>query len=241
MPEAGQEDRKRVLVIDDDTLLVRLIEHNLGHIGIEVLKAYTGYEGVSMVRSRQPDLVILDIVLPDIDGWDVLQRIRQISKVPILMLTIKEKEEDIVQALEQGADDYCTKPVGMKELIARVEAIFRRASLYKSRHQNGFNDGFLSINLAEQKILKGEMEIRLTPMEFNLVQYLLTKEGQFIKSREILGSVWGAEYTDDLDYVRIYIWHLRRKIELEPAHPRYIITEPGVGYRFRKARTAVYS
>jgi len=235
VPEAGQEDRKRVLVIDDDALLIRLIEHNLGQIGIEVLKAYAGYEGISMVRSRQPDLVILDIVLPDIDGWDVLQRIRQISKVPILMLTIKEKEEDIVQALEQGADDYCTKPVGMKELIARVEAIFRRASLYKSRRQDGFTDGFLSINMAEQKILKEGTEIRLTPMEFNLVQYLLTKEGQFIKSREILSSVWGAEYVDDVDLLRTCIWQVRRKLEPIPSQPRYIINRPGFGYRFNRS------
>ncbi len=234
MPQAEQKDIKRVLVIDDDTLLVRLIEHNLSQVGVEVLKAHTGYEGISLVRSRQPDLVILDIVLPDIDGWEVLQRIRQISKVPILMLTVKEKEEDIVKALEQGADDYCTKPVGMRELIARVEAIFRRASLYESRQQAEFKDSFLSINLAEQRALKEGKEVRLTPMEFNLVHYLLTREGQFVKPREILSQLWGAEYVDDVDLLRTCIWQIRRKLEPSPAHPRYIINRPGFGYKFNR-------
>jgi len=160
---------KKILIIDDDILLVRLIEHNLSQAGIEILKAYTGYEGISLARTRQPDLVILDIVLPDISGWEVLERIRQISRVPILMLTIKENEDDIVRALGNGADDYCTKPVGMRELIARVEAIFRRAELYESRKQADFADDFIRINLAEQRVLKDGKEIRLTPMEFNLV------------------------------------------------------------------------
>ena len=145
---------KRVLVIDDDILLVRLIEYNLNQTGIETIKAYTGYEGISLVRTEQPDLVILDIILPDISGWDVLERIRQISRVPILMLTIKEKEDDIVRALGNGADDYCTKPVGMRELIARVKATFRRAGLYESRKQVEFADNFLRINLAEQRVSK---------------------------------------------------------------------------------------
>jgi len=154
MSSADSVKTKKVLVIDDDALLVRLIEHSLSREKMKVLKAYSGYGGVSIVCSHQPDLVILDIILPDTDGWDVLQRIRQISKVPIIMLTIKEKEEDIVKALEQGADDYCTKLVGMKELAARVEAISRRASLYESHTACEFNDGFLNINLAEQCVFR---------------------------------------------------------------------------------------
>jgi two-component system KDP operon response regulator KdpE len=223
---------KRVLVIDDDVLLVRLIEHSLSQVGVEVLKAYGGYDGISLVRTQQPDLVILDIVLPDIDGWEVLQRIRQISKVPILMLTIKENEEDIVRALNQGADDYCTKPVGMRELIARMQAIFRRAELYQSRKQTEFADNFLGINLAEQRVFKKGREIRLTPMEFNLVHYLLTRAGLFVKPREILSQVWGQEYVDDVDLLRTCIWQLRRKLEPNPARPKYIINRPGFGYMF---------
>jgi two-component system KDP operon response regulator KdpE len=167
--------------------------------------------------------------------WEVLARIRQVSKVPVLMLTIKEKEEDIVKALERGADDYCTKPVGMKELVARVEAVFRRASLYESPPPAGFNDGYLDINLAEQRVLKEDKEVRLTPMEFNLVHYLLTREGQFARPGEILGRLWGAEYVDDVDLLRTCVWQTRRKIEPSPAHPRYIINRPGFGYRFNRS------
>jgi two-component system KDP operon response regulator KdpE len=225
---------KRVLVIDDDVLLARLIEHNLSQIEVEVLKAYTGYDGISMVRSQQPDLVILDIVLPDIDGWEVLQRIRQVSKVPIIMLTIKESEDDIVQALNHGADDYCTKPVGMAELSARVQAIFRRAELYQVRDQVEFADQLLRINLAEQRVFKNSQEVRLTPTEFNLVHYLLTRAGHFIKPKEILSQVWGQEYVDDVDLLRTCIWQLRRKLEPDPAQPRYILNRPGFGYMFNR-------
>jgi len=229
---------KKVLVIDDDVLLARLIEHNLSRIEVTVLKAYTGYDGISMVRSQQPDLVILDIVLPDIDGWEVLQRIRQVSKVPIIMLTIKESEDDIVQALNHGADDYCTKPVGMAELSARVQAIFRRAELYQARDQIEFADHLLRINLAEQRVFKDGQEIRLTPTEFNLVHYLLTKAGRFIKPKEILSQVWGQEYVDDVDLLRTCIWQLRRKLEPDPAQPQYILNRPGFGYMFNRRTPA---
>ena len=232
--ETKPKEEKKVLIIDDDVLLARLIEHNLSQIEVKVIKAYTGYEGISLVRSQQPDLVILDIVLPDIDGWEVLQRIRQISKVPILMLTVKESEEDIVQALNHGADDYCTKPVGMAELAARVQAIFRRAELYQSREQAEFADHLLRINLAEQRVFKDGKEIRLTPTEFNLVHYLLTRAGRFIRPREILSQVWGQEYVDDVDLLRTCIWQLRRKLEPNPAQPRYIINRPGFGYMFNR-------
>jgi len=225
---------KKILVIDDDAMLVRLIEHNLSQIEVEVLKAYSGYEGISLVHTQQPDLVILDIVLPDIDGWEVLQRIRQISSVPILMLTVKENEEDIVLALDHGADDYCTKPIGMKELTARVQAIFRRAELYESRKQAEFADNFLRINLTEQRVFKDGTEVRLTPMEFNLLHYLLTRAGHFVKPREILSQIWGQEYVDDVDLLRTCVWQLRRKLEPNPAHPRYIINRPGFGYQFNR-------
>jgi two-component system KDP operon response regulator KdpE len=176
----------------------------------------------------------LDIVLPDIDGWEVLQRIRQVSKVPIIMLTIKESEDDIVQALNHGADDYCTKPVGMAELSARVQAIFRRAELYQARDQVEFADQMLKINLAEQRVFKNGQEVRLTPTEFNLVHYLLTRAGRFIKPKEILSQVWGQEYVDDVDLLRTCIWQLRRKLEPDPAQPRYILNRPGFGYMFNR-------
>jgi len=225
---------KKVLVIDDDVLLVRLIEYHLSQIEVTVFKAYNGYDGVAMISNQHPDLVILDIVPPDIDGWEVLQRIRQVSRVPIIMLTIKENEDDIVKSLEEGADDYCTKPVGMKELVARVEAIFRRTELYESPQLIEFADDYLQINLAEQRVYKQGEEVRLTPTEFNLVHCLLTKVGRFIKPPEILRQVWGQEYIDDVDLLRTCIWQLRRKLEPEPAQPRYIINRPGFGYQFNR-------
>ncbi len=234
MPEPQSKAMTKVLVIDDDALMVRLIEHSLSQVEMKVVKAYSGYEGIALVRSQQPDLVILDIVLPDIDGWEVLQRIRQVSKVPILMLTVKEKEDDIVRALDSGADDYCTKPVGARELVARVQAICRRAQLHESHKSVEFADNFLRINLAEQRVFKEGREIRLTPMEFNLVHFLLTRAGHFVRPREILSQVWGQEYIDDVDLLRTCIWQLRRKIEPDPAQPRYITNRPGFGYQFNR-------
>lgn len=223
---------KTALVIDDDTMMVRLVEHNLAEF--KVLKAHSGYEGIAQVRSQHPDLVILDIVLPDIDGWEVLERIRQISRAPVLMLTIKENETDVVRALDGGADDYVTKPVGMRELLARVQAIFRRAELSESRPPVEFSDSLLRINLVEQKVWREGQEIRLTPTEFNLVHFLLTRAGRFLKPGEILGQVWGPEYVDDVDLLRTCVWQLRRKLEPDPAHPRYIINRPGFGYQFNR-------
>lgn len=223
---------KKALVIDDDVLMVRLVEHHLAQINMDVIKAYTGYDGIALFRSEQPDIVILDVVLPDIDGWQVLQRIRQISRVPIIMLTIKEGEEDIVRALDDGADDYCCKPVGMRELIARVQAIGRRAELQQSPAQTLFADELLKINLAEQSVFKNSQEVRLTPTEFNVLHFLLTSAGHYIKPGEILSHVWGQEYKDDVDLLRTCIWQLRRKIEPKPAQPRYIVNRPGFGYMF---------
>ena len=154
------------------------------------------------------------------------------------MLTIKESEDDIVQALNHGADDYCTKPVGMAELAARVQAIFRRAELYQARDQVEFADYLLKINLAEQRVLKDGKEVRLTPTEFNLVHYLLTKAGRFIKPKEILSQVWGQEYADDVDLLRTCIWQLRRKLEPNPAQPQYILNRPGFGYMFNRRTPA---
>ena len=226
---------KKVLVIDDDTLLVRLIEHHFAEEGFEVLKAYTGREGLSLVRSLAPDLIILDIVLPDVSGWEICQLVRQISKVPIVMLTVKEEEEDIVRALEYGADDYIAKPVGMKELVARVQAILRREGLYESeKGQVGFSDEFLQIDVAQQRVFREGREVRLTPTELNLLSCLVANAGRSVKPRELLIEVWGQEYADDLDYVRTYICQLRRKLEPDPKNPKYILNRPGFGYWFER-------
>ncbi len=230
---------KKILVIDDDAIFLRLVDQVLTQQGYGVLKAGSGQEGLRLLFAEKPDLVLLDVAMPRMDGWQTCQRIREISDVPIIMLTGKQKgEEDIVRGLDYGADEYLFKPVGNRELVARVRAVLRRVELpspTQVKREVTSADGFLAVDIAERKVMvKGE-RVKLTPREFRLFALLVENAGRILTHREVLEKVWGWEYTDDLDYVRIYISHLRQKIEPDPALPRYIITEPGVGYYFQKA------
>jgi len=229
---------KKILVIDDDPAFVRLVGRVLTQKGYETLSASGGGDGLRLLFDQKPDMVLLDVVMPGMDGWQTCSRIRDISDIPIIMLTAHEKtEDDIVRGLEHGADDYLIKPVGGRELVARVKALMRRAET-PSRGSGGeitYSDDYLSVDIAGRKVMvKGE-PVRLTPVEFRLLALLMQNAGHILTHRQLLEKVWGWEYTDDVDYIRIYIWHLRQKIEPDPAKPRYIITEPGVGYCFRKA------
>ena len=229
---------KKILIIDDDPAFLNLVEQVLNQKGYEVFKASSGREGLRLMFDQRPHLVLLDVVMPGTDGWQVCSRIREISDVPIIMITGRYKsEEDIVRGLDYGADDYLIKPVGSKELIARVRAVLRRAELPSSQEiRQGviYSDGFLTVDITERKIIVGGKRIKLTPREFRLFTLLVENVGRILTHKQLLEKVWGWEYTDDLDYVRIYISHLRQKIEPEPSLPRYIITEPGVGYYFQK-------
>jgi len=229
---------KKILTIDDDSAFRNLVEQVLTQKGYEVLKAGSGREGLRLIFDQRPDLVLLDVVMPGTDGWQVCSRIREISDVPIIMITGRYKsEEDIVRGLDYGADDYLIKPVGSKELIARVRAVLRRAELPSSQEiRQGiiYSDGFLTVDITERKIIVDGKRIKLTPREFRLFTLLVENAGRILTHKQLLEKVWGWEYTDDLDYVRIYISHLRQKIEPDPSLPRYIITEPGVGYSFQK-------
>ena len=231
---------KKILVVDDDAALVRVIAQVLTRKGYEVLEAKNGQEGLRLLFSHKPDLVLLDVVMPTMDGWQACTRIRDISStIPIIMLTGKRRtEEDVVRGLDYGADDYLFKPVGNKELMARVQAMLRRAELPSYLDDKGkeitFSDGFLTVAVAERKVVVNGEKVKLTPIEFRLLALLLENAGRILTHHQLLEKVWGWEYTDDLDYVRIYISHLRRKIEPEPTLPRYIVTEPGVGYYFQK-------
>jgi len=230
---------KKVLIIDDDEALVRLIDQVLTQKGYEVLKASNGQEALRLLFDQRPDLVILDVVMPRMDGWQTLDRIRDVSGIPIIMLTGKRMaEDDIVRGLDYGADDYLLKPVGSRELVARVRAALRRAELPSSadaKREITYSDGFLTVDVAERKVIVNGERVKLTPREFRLFALLVENAGRILTHKQVLEKVWGWEYTDDLDYVRIYISHLRQKIEPEPVLPRYIITEPGVGYYFQKA------
>ncbi len=229
----------KVLVIDDDAAFLRLVEKVLTQKGYEVLKASNGQEGLQLLFAHKPDIVLLDVVMPKIDGWQVCRRIRDVSDIPIIILTgNKTGEDDIVQGLDYGADDYLLKPVGNKELVARMRAVLRRAELPSASETKGkitYGDDFLTVDIAERKVIVNGKQVRLTPREFGLFSLLVENAGRILTHKQLLEKVWGWEYTDDVDYVRIYTSHLRQKIEPDPTLPRYIITEPGVGYYFQKA------
>ncbi len=230
---------KKILVVDDEPAFVSLVDQVLTPKGYDVLKASDGQEGLRLVFTHSPDLVLLDVVMPKMDGWETCRRIRDVSDIPIILLTGKQKaEDDIVRGLDYGADDYLFKPVGNKELVARVRAILRRAELPPSpeaRREITYGDDFLTVNIVERKVMVNGKQVKLTPREFRLFALLVENAGRILTHKQLLEKVWGWEYTDDLDYVRIYVSHLRQKIEPAPALPRYIMTEPGVGYYFQKA------
>jgi two-component system KDP operon response regulator KdpE len=228
---------KKVLVVDDDPILVKLVDQVLSGKGYEVLKASSGQEALQVFFTEKPDLVLLDVVMPGIDGWETCSRLRDVSNVPVIILTGKKNtEDDVVRGLDYGADEYLLKPVGNKELVARVRAALRRAesTSYAGKKAISFNDDYLMIDLEERKVtVKGE-RVKLTPREFRLLALLLENAGRIMTHQQILEKVWGWEYVDDVDYVRIYISHLRQKLEPEASSPKYILTEPGAGYYYRE-------
>ncbi|MFC1974609.1 response regulator transcription factor [Chloroflexota bacterium] len=229
----------KILVIDDDPAFLRLVEQILTRRKYEVLTTSSGQEGLRLLFTQRPDLVLLDVVMPKMDGWQTCSRIRDISDIPIIMLTGKQKaEEDIVHGLDCGADNYLLKPVGNKELAARVQAALRRAELpplLDTTREITYSDDFLTVDIAEWKVLVNGERVKLTPREFRLFALLVENAGRIITHKQVLERVWGWEYSDDIDYVRIYVSHLRQKIEPNPTIPKYIITESGIGYYFRKS------
>ncbi len=222
-----------ILVVDDEPRLVRLVREILSAVGYEVLSARDGEEALEALAIEQPDLVLLDILLPgELDGYEICSKVREFSTVPIIMITAKTREVDMLHGFDVGADDYLPKPFSAKELIARVKAVLRRSKLpgKDAMLTADFECGNLIISFARHKVKVRGQEVRLTPTEFRLLQQLALNPNRVMLHEDLLSKVWGPEYRDDIDYLRAYVRHLRRKIEENPSEPRYIVTTPGVGY-----------
>lgn len=228
---------KRILVVDDELPIQRILRKNLMVEGYDVFVATDGKQAIEMARLHQPDLILLDLHLPgEVDGLGVCMQVRQWTQTPIIVLSAVTEERQKVRALDLGADDYLTKPFGNEELQARVRACLRRAMSNtdgSSPEVLYSDDGYLSMNVASRQVRAGEQEVRLTPTEFELLRQLMLYAGKVLTHRSLLRAVWGPEYGEEADYLRVYVRQLRLKIEKEPSRPRYIITEPGIGYVFR--------
>ncbi|OQX65483.1 MAG: DNA-binding response regulator [Chloroflexi bacterium] len=226
-------DRRKILVVDDEERMVRFIRLNLEHDGFLVREAFNGKEALQQLREEAPDLILLDVMMPGLDGFEVLQMIREAGKIPVLMLTAKGEEDDRVRGLELGADDYITKPFSPRELVSRVKAVLRRTETSSgSMHGLIEVDDRLKIDFDRREIwLEGKI-VKLRPTEYRLLYHLVQNAGWVVTHDQLLTKVWGYEYRDEPHYVRLYINYLRKKLEADPANPRYILTERGVGYRF---------
>ncbi len=237
---AKEFDRRKILVVDDEERMVRFIRLNLEHDGFLVSEAFNGKEAIQQLRDVAPDLILLDVMMPDLDGFEVLQRIRESSKVPVLMLTAKGEEDDRVRGLELGADDYITKPFSPREMVSRIKAVLRRTEAASgSMHGLIEVDDRLKIDFDRREIwLEGQI-VKLRPTEYRLLYHLVQNAGWVISHDQLLTKVWGYEYRDEPHYVRLYINYLRKKLEANPANPKYILTERGVGYRFVDFRREV--
>jgi len=226
-------ERRRILVVDDEERMVRFIRMNLEHDGFQVSEAFNGKQAIQKLRDVTPDLILLDVMMPDLDGFEVLETIREITNVPVIMLTAKGEEDDRVRGLEGGADDYVTKPFSPRELVSRVKAVLRRTEgVTGSMHGLLEIDKRLKIDFDRREIwLEGKL-VKLRPTEYRLLFHLVQNAGWVVSHDQLLQKVWGYEYRDEPHYVRLYINYLRQKLEKDPADPKYILTERGVGYRF---------
>ena len=223
-----------ILVVDDEPAILDLITAILERQGYVVLDAHDGDEALRILRERIPDLVLLDVMMPGLDGFEVLKEIRAISNVPVIMLTVQAGEADRVRGLDLGADDYIAKPFGHRELVSRVKAALRRAEMPPTVPASGFVrvDDYLQIDFNAREVIAGGNHIKLRPTEYKLLYHLVTNAGRLLSHEALLTRVWGREYRDDTQLLRLYVTYLRQKIEPDPATPRYILNERGLGYRF---------
>jgi two-component system KDP operon response regulator KdpE len=223
----------RALVIDDEPQIRRALRAGLERNGFTVAVAANGEEGLDAAAEHPPDVVILDLAMPGTDGFAVCRELREWSKVPIIVLSVREDERDKIEALNLGADDYLTKPFSLDELIARMRAVLRRVGNADELETPVFTAGELRIDFTRRLVILAGREIHLTPIEYDVLRYMVLNTGRVLTHRQLLCRVWGAEYAEETRTLRVHIAHLREKIEVDPTNPRYIHTEPRVGYRFR--------
>ncbi len=225
--------RYKILAVDDEQRMVRFIQLNLEQDGFEVITAYNGKDALEQVRTQLPDLILLDIMMPDINGFEVLKKIREVNNVPVIMLTAKGEEDDRIQGLELGADDYITKPFSPRELVSRIRAVLRRTKSFTDDQVDLIKvDERLTIDFSRREVWVEGQKVDLRPTEYRLLYHLVQNAGWVNTHEQLLTKVWGFEYQDEPHYVRLYVNYLRKKIEQDPSDPKYILTERGVGYRF---------
>jgi len=222
----------KILAIEDEQEIRRFLRVSLSHNGYQLMEAETGTSGIRMAADEQPDLILLDLGLPDLDGLQVIEQVRSWSKVPIIVLSARGQEREKVVALDAGADDYITKPFGMSELLARIRVALRHQSRVPGEgDESVFSVGNLRVDLAARRVTVDDQEVRLTPIEYRLLTTLIKHAGKVITHRQLLKEVWGPGNVEETHYLRVYTAQLRRKLEADPARPRLLLTEPGVGYR----------
>ncbi len=225
-------DRFRILVVDDEPGIVRALGINLKALGYQVETAASGEEALRKAADHRPDAVILDLGLPGIDGIDVIRGLRVWTNVPIIVLSVREAEREKIAALDAGADDYVTKPFGMGEMLARLRAALRR-EIDEEAEAPVIETADFTIDLAVKRVMRGGSEVKLTPTEWGVVEVLVRHQGKLVSQTQLLKEVWGPQYGEETNYLRVFIAQVRRKLEPQPSTPRYFITEPGMGYRFQ--------
>jgi two-component system KDP operon response regulator KdpE len=223
---------QKILIVDDEPQITRVLRRSLSAHRYEVRTAADGESALETVRDFAPDLIITDLSMPEMNGIELCREIRKKSEIPIIVLSVKGEEKTKVEALDAGADDYITKPFGIDELLARVRAALRRAPLKSEQQAENLSEGDFQVNFPARQVFVRGSEIHLTPKEFDLLVYLFQNRGKVMTHRNLLAAVWGGNYTEQPEYLRVFIGNLRKKIELNHAEPKYILTEPWVGYRF---------
>lgn len=230
-------EHRRILVVDDEPQITRVLQTSLSSHAYDVRVANDGETALEIMKDWTPDLVITDLAMPNMDGLELTRRLRLTRQVPILILSVRGEERTKVQALDAGADDYVTKPFSMEELLARVRAGLRRSSSEVSAESTRIETGDFVIDLAAHKVLVRDREVHLTPKEFDLLVYLARNARKVVTHRALLGAIWGGQSTEQVEYLRVFVGQLRKKLESGNASPRYIVTEPWVGYRFEPGQS----